>query len=140
MPDQIPQHGNEEPEAPLRLIEALRRLPQPLLLVPPQIDAAALSRARLHLSHIREIQGPGQEPEAYRLALAARSGEEGPAPAGPLPSRPGAGLPPTPLAWWKVAWKILALAALLAAGLWLAREWREHGRIEPVKPQHNLAP
>jgi hypothetical protein len=141
MPDQDLQLGNDESEAPPRLVEALRRLPQPVLLVPPQIDAAALSRPRLHLARVREMQGLGPELEAYRLDLAARAGEAGAAPVGQLLPRPKIEVRRTPKAWWYLTWKLLALAAMLAVALWLSREWHRHGGIQPaVKIQHKKTP
>jgi hypothetical protein len=105
MPDEDPEPGNEGIDAPPRLIEALRRLPQPVVLVPAHVDAAALSRPRLHLARVREMQGQGPESGEYRLALAARSAKAGAAPVGTPEARRETGFGRTPMEWWSLTWK-----------------------------------
>ena len=57
MPEQDPHGDDPSLQAPPKLVEALKRLQQQSgIQVPPQIDEAALSQARLHLSHVQQLK------------------------------------------------------------------------------------
>ncbi len=108
------------PQAPAKLVEALRQLDAPAMLVPPQIDDAALTRPRMHLARIREriAQGQGQaETPAEDLALAARTEE--PRPSGTFNAQE----PLSPIASERhrskvIVWVIVTVLAAAALLLW----------------------
>jgi hypothetical protein len=123
--DHLPDHEGQGLEAPARLIEALRGLEQPLILVPPQIDQAALGRPRVLLAQIRRRlseSGESLAPAEDELPLAARSQspQTRPAPITPrdnLPEfTPRDNLPEAnPRKGGLRFWKFLFWAALIAA-------------------------
>ena len=109
-------------EAPPQLADDLRQLENRALLVPPQIDAAVLSRPRLHLARVRNLRAHGRAAaSASELALAAHDSVERErlaeqmAPRGEEPdSAKHAQL--TLIAW-------LAVAAAVVVGTWLLLRW-----------------
>ena len=113
------------PGAPPELVNDLRQLQRERLLVPPQIDAAALSRPRLHLAHIRDLRAHGRATpttEAEDLALAARASTE--------QERRARGLAPhgteLPESSRKSPWTLLGRGLVIAAAaviVWLFLRW-----------------
>jgi len=92
--DKNPYRGDEDLEAPDKLVKALARLPRERVSVPHRVDKAILRQAREHLRSVGQRQeakrpawpwaemirvigdflqpnGPGWRPVALRLALAA---------------------------------------------------------------------
>jgi hypothetical protein len=140
MPEQDPHGDDPSLQAPPKLVEALKRLQQQSgIQVPPQIDEAALSQARLHLSHVQQLkerEGP-RRLTAEELVLAARSESS----AKPWSQKFGAGSPgprsrnePSRIPWRKIlAWAIaLALVAGLLA-LLLPWHWTPHGASPAIR-------
>src|SRR5579872_5846218 len=78
MADEIQSGEGQDPEIPARLAEALKRAQPPHVEVPPHVDAAALSRAKLHLSQVRQQPGARNQ----ELPLAAHSRERAQQPRG----------------------------------------------------------
>jgi hypothetical protein len=103
--------------APPRLVEALRRLDQHDIEVPPQVDHYALNRPRLLLSQIRRRR-QGSDDSAIapeeELPLAARTQTSG-LPAAPFATRES--LPPAPPRRGQFrVWKLLLLVIALVLG------------------------
>ena len=119
MSDEDMPNENAGLDAPPELVNDLRQLQKERLLVPPQIDAAALGRPRLHLARIRDLRAHGRAtPTAATedFALAARASVEaerlaqGLAPHGSeSPESPGKSL-------WTLLWRglLIAVAAVIA--------------------------
>lgn len=118
---------NNEPglDAPAELVNDLRQSQKQMLLVPPQIDAAALSRPRLHLAHVRDLRAHGRTPPvapAEDLALAAHGSSEREklaerlAPRGEEESAWSTGR-----TWTVILWVTLAAGAVLAS--WIFLKW-----------------
>jgi hypothetical protein len=87
--EEMPNEGAQL-EVPPELVNDLRQLQKERLLVPPQIDAAALGRPRLHLARIRDLRargGAASTVAAEDLALAARASVEAERQAGNLAPR-----------------------------------------------------
>ena len=114
-------------QAPPKLVEALRGLEQQVILVPPQIDEAALSRPRLHLRRLRQHREQAQDSMpvgSEELALAARAAETS-RPVGPLASEGGRDRRPGRSWGWKVGlW--LAIVALITTLLLVHAFWNPH--------------
>jgi hypothetical protein len=112
-------------DAPPELVNDLRQLQKERLLVPPQIDAAALSRPRLHLAHIRDLRAHRRATPtaaADDLALAARASTE--------QERRAQGLAPhgteLPDSLRKGPWTLLGWGLVIAAVaviVWLVLRW-----------------
>jgi len=136
------QHEDGDLQPPAKLVAALRQLPQPVILVPQQVDEAALMGPRLHLARIRQLSdGESASVEKEDLALAAHTKEQAVRPSdytlrgvlGPMehfkPKKPQGS---------RAVW-YLAVIALLAIALLLWR-WRahnsQHGGISPPITRH----
>jgi hypothetical protein len=113
-------------DAPPELVKELRQLQKERLLVPPQIDAAALGRPRLHLARIRDLRAHGGATPtvaAEDLALAARTSVEAERWAGNLAPRGTEPLSSPGNMRRRLLW--IAVAAATTAVLWLLwRLWR----------------
>jgi hypothetical protein len=112
--DHLPDPEEQGLEAPARLIEALRGLEQPLILVPPQIDQAALGRPRVLLAQIRRRLSESEEslaPAELPLAAKSQSPDAPPAPFTPRDNLPAV----NPRKGRLRLWKFLFWAALIAA-------------------------
>jgi hypothetical protein len=118
---------DEEPElaASPELVNDLRKMEKEALLVPPQIDAAALSRPRLHLARVRDLRAHGRAmpvTPADDLALAAHSSAERERFARQLAPR-GEGEPISSgrSPWILLLWAFVSVAAVLVS--WFLIRW-----------------
>lgn len=112
-------------EASPQLASDLRQLQNKALLVPAQIDAAALSRPRLHLARVRDLRAHGRATPvtpAHDLALAAHASAERERFAGQLAPRSmeepmSSGRSP----WILILWAVVAGAVVLVS--WVLIRW-----------------
>jgi hypothetical protein len=125
MSDEDMPSENAALDAPPELVNDLRQLQKERLLVPPQIDAAALGRSRLHLARIRGLRAHRRATPtaaAEDLALAAHASTE--------QERRAQGLAPhgteSPELGGRRPWTLLRWATLIAAVaviVWLFLRW-----------------
>jgi hypothetical protein len=125
MSDQDRPYEDAALQASPELVNDLKQLRKETLLVPPQIDAAALSRPRLHLAHVRDMRAHGRMrpgASAEDLPLAARASAERERLAGRVAPRgeDGAGPPRERLG------KLILLVAVAAGAVllsWFLLRW-----------------
>jgi hypothetical protein len=147
MPDPNQRNEDSNLEAPPKLAEALRRLERDVIAVPPEVDEAALSRARLHLSQIKQSQTGTEMRRSLsgeELALAARSETRGKKWSGhfaPDTLTPVVREQTSHLPWGKiVAWAVV-LAVVAAVVLWLIpRSRSSRGAIPAIHSTVPLPP